>query len=157
MDFEEFYAKDFKDAHLQLKSQLPKEIRRIMTDFFLLLFKFSKEDAHLNWQQASLLHNIMESTCQKMMFSQQTREESFEHFKALMLAEAVEEPQPEKFSIEEIRIITEYISNTFYRHFNLFQSCGTSNTSWHHHHDNRTVDTPSPSLLIPLSEAKLEE
>lgn len=94
----------------------------ILMDLFINTLQFSKEK-HFSAEKASTFFSIVKVNHYKAIGERLTIERSFKFFKSLLLQHSVQRPPYSVgiFSLEDVKSTTEYMINSYYRHYKLYQ------------------------------------
>ncbi|XP_033748817.1 coiled-coil domain-containing protein 189-like isoform X2 [Pecten maximus] len=95
----------------------------IVLDLFFYTIQFAKENG-FSKEKMSTLFSIVKKThevCIETPFG--NVDQTFDYFKELVLCHSVNRPpySIELFTADEIRLITEYVVNTYFRHFKMYK------------------------------------
>jgi len=97
--------------------------KRVLYDFYYFILIFAKE-INLEPIQISIFFSIMKKTHEVCMSSPYMKlDEDYEYFQKLILMHSIDRPPYSKkyFSLEQIRKITEYATNTYFRHYTMYK------------------------------------
>ena len=115
----------------------------IVTDFLMYVLAFAEEQNFPTAKKAEIFA-IMKSVFDDT-FGEKSREESYDHFKALVL-KSVDETI---FDVTDIKPLADFISTTFFRHFHAYRTC------FHHKQPldsfSRTLAVDTPLRPPPLA------
>ena len=94
----------------------------VLLEFFVNNVRFAREN-DFSIEKVSTFFSIMKRNHDEMCEAFLPMEKSWEYFKALVLAHAVQRPPHSVgvFTLKEVQLITDYALNTYYRHFKLFR------------------------------------
>ncbi|ORX81545.1 hypothetical protein BCR32DRAFT_10110 [Anaeromyces robustus] len=97
--------------------------KRILYDFYYFILMFAKE-INLEPIQTSIFFSIMKKTHEVCISSPYMKlEEDYALFQNLILKHSIDRPPFSKkyFSLDQISKITEYATNTYFRHYSLYK------------------------------------
>jgi len=117
-DIKSFLQKKF---NLQIKDGDIKE--KIILDLYYHLIVFAKEN-NFNEEQTSAFFSIVKRTHNKSIETPYgNMEESFQFFKDMVTCHSVKRPPfyIHLFNIQQTKHITEYVLNTYFKHFKLYK------------------------------------
>ena len=94
----------------------------VLLEFYVNNVRFARENG-FSIEKLSAFFSIMKRNHDEMVEAFLPMEKSWEHFKALLLAHAVQRPPHSVgvFTLKEAQLITDFALNTYYRHFKLFR------------------------------------
>jgi len=94
----------------------------VLLEFFVNNVRFAREN-DFSIEKVSTFFSIMKRNHDQMVEAFLPMEKSWEYFKALVLAHAVQRPPHSVgvFTLKEVQLITDFALNTYYRHFKLFR------------------------------------
>lgn len=97
--------------------------KRILYDFYYFILMFAKE-INLEPIQTSIFFSIMKKTHEKCISSPYMKlDEDYALFQNLLLEHSIDRPHFSKkyFSLDQIAKITEYATNTYFRHYSMYK------------------------------------
>jgi len=97
--------------------------KRILYEFYYFILMFAKE-INLEPIQTSIFFSIMKKTHEKCISSPYMKlDEDYALFQNLLLEHSVDRPHFSKkyFSLDQITKITEYATNTYFRHYSMYK------------------------------------
>jgi len=97
--------------------------KRILYDFYYFVLMFAKE-INLEPIQISIFFSIMKKTHEICISSPYMKlDEDYASFQKLILTHSIDRPPFSKkyFSLEQITKITEYATNTYFRHYTMYK------------------------------------
>ena len=99
---------------------------QVLLEFYANNLAFARERG-FSAEKTSTFFSIMKRNHDEMVEAFLPMEKSWEHFKALLLAHAVQRPPHSVgvFTLKEAQLITDFALNTYYRHFKLFRCTAT--------------------------------
>lgn len=144
-------------SHAGLEDYERNEVHGALLDLLLHALVFG-ERMRLSAEQTSALYGIVKST-HATMANDATLEETFAQFKSLVVMHSVDRP-PESmllFGIDVVRAITEYVLDTFFRHFELYKHCFTNKRimSLTAVPSSSLLNVVAPHTVPPLADARL--
>jgi len=151
-------AKDATDTRKLLISILgfnqdpsPKEV--LLLEFFLNNLRFAVE-SKLSVEKTSALFSILRNNHQEMVRGHFTLEQSIAYFKQLLLLHAVQRPPYSVgiFTFKDVTLITDYVNETYYANFKLFQYCFTESHELVLTSRSNLAEIP-PTSFTPLADA----
>lgn len=112
----------------------------VLLEFFVNNVRFAREN-DFSIEKVSTFFSIMKRNHDEMCEAFLPMEKSWEYFKALVLAHAVQRPPHSVgvFTLKEVQLITDYALNTYYRHFKLFRCAA---------HNADALLQPTPAQLL---------
>ncbi|GMH46079.1 hypothetical protein BSKO_14043 [Bryopsis sp. KO-2023] len=145
-------------AYVLELSDLNDARNSIELDLYVFTFKFAQE-AGFEDDQLSCLISIVKDVHKASVKRRLTIDESFTLFKQTLLLHSVQRPpfSVGVFCVKLVARITEWMLDTYYRHYKLYQYAFTDRVTMNvtSRHVKEVVETP-PSLP-PLAEAMTEE
>mmetsp|Transcript_49367 Transcript_49367/g.139799 ORF Transcript_49367/g.139799 Transcript_49367/m.139799 type:complete len:203 (+) Transcript_49367:316-924(+) len=142
--------------------------KEVAIDFYFYCFAFCKECGFDTLKTSTFL-SIAKQTCNFIRLDASTdMNTAFEKFKALMFAHAVERSPHAVliFSVEDVEKVTEFMLNSYFRHFKLYKYIFTAKEqvtlvqevsttfvqpSYHHRATFSTIFLPLPYHFIPMT------
>mmetsp|Transcript_30103 Transcript_30103/g.92098 ORF Transcript_30103/g.92098 Transcript_30103/m.92098 type:complete len:177 (-) Transcript_30103:95-625(-) len=123
----------------------------VATDFLMYVLAFC-EEADFSEAKASALFRIVKAVFKDTFCTTgdekhctKSREESFAHFKALVLASEV-------FDVPDIEPLADFVATTLFRHFNAYRACFLHEQPVERVHRTLVVETPlAPPPLAAAS------
>jgi len=93
-----------------------------MLEFYTNLLNFARQH-NFSAEKTSTLFSLMKHTHHEMVDAHLTAERSYDLFKSLLLAHSVQRPPYSVgiFTLNEIKLITVYARDNYFRHFKLFR------------------------------------
>ena len=94
----------------------------VLLEFYVNNVRFARESG-FSIEKLSAFFSIMKRNHDEMVEAFLPMEKSWEHFKALLLAHAVQRPPHSVgvFTLKEAQLITDFALNSYYRHFKLYR------------------------------------
>mmetsp|Transcript_44370 Transcript_44370/g.73953 ORF Transcript_44370/g.73953 Transcript_44370/m.73953 type:complete len:276 (+) Transcript_44370:252-1079(+) len=135
---------------------LPKydsDIRQgILLDLYLGVLRFATSLA-LDPERMSTLFSLVKVNHFKAVKEHLTLEKSFAYFKKLLLEHSVQRPpySVSLFSFQAVKDITDWVIDTYYRHYKLYQYAFTERFTLDVKETSILVETPP--TLVPLADA----
>lgn len=125
----------------------------VLLEFFANLLNFARQHS-FSAEKTSTLFSLMKRTHSEMVDAHLTAESCYELFKSLLLAHSVQRPPYSVgiFTLGEVKLITAYARDNYFRHFKLFRYGFTLKHEKTITLRNSHIEQP-PSSFAPLSEA----
>lgn len=101
----------------------PQSPEAILLDFYFYNLSFARGSG-FSATKTSTLFSILKQLHEETTNSPfATLEDIFDKFKGLLVKHAVQRPpwSVQIFSLEDVKLITDYVSNTYFRHFKLYR------------------------------------
>ncbi|KAI9094867.1 flagellar C1a complex subunit C1a-32-domain-containing protein [Phlyctochytrium arcticum] len=133
----------FLASTLEVNDDAPRTA--ILLDFFYYTLRFAK-DHHFSPEQASAFFSIMKATHDKTVSSPFfNMDQDYSFFKDTLLHHAVHRPPYSQkiFSLGEVKTITEYAVNTYFRHYLMYKYAFTKKLRLDVTFDNFANETPA--------------
>lgn len=102
----------------------------VLLEFYVNNVRFARESG-FSIEKLSAFFSIMKRNHDEMVEAFLPMEKSWDYFKALLLAHAVQRPPHSVgvFTLKEAQLITDFALNSYYRHFKLFRCAQPPATS----------------------------
>lgn len=125
----------------------------VLLEVFANLLNFARQHS-FSAEKTSTLFSLMKRTHSEMVDAHLTAESCYELFKSLLLAHSVQRPPYSVgiFTLGEVKLITAYARDNYFRHFKLFRYGFTLKHEKTITLRNSHIEQP-PSSFAPLSEA----
>eukprot|EP00736_Rhodelphis_marinus_P004610 Rmarinus@m.15252 len=152
------------DVDLQLKtlgdicgiSEYGESLRTaILLDLYLTTILIAKDWCFCS-KKASVWFSILRSTHDLTMKPDTSMDDCFDHFRSELLKHTLKPPPKgtNLFSLDDVRLMTDYMVKTYFRHYKLHKICFTRPQQKEKHTFVAMVQTAAqPPLLPPLSAA----
>jgi len=137
-----------------------------MIDFYFQNWAFAKEH-RFSTKKSSTFLSLMKTVFDNDMSSNDLSdsiEKSFDKFRKLLLLHSVERPPQSTgiFTTDDVRAITDFITNGYYRHYRLYKYVFTKRVhvqiKQSSFNDVETVKIPRPlNSALPWTEVTVEE